>query len=370
MDLKEVINSNNLCLDTYWMILDSPVFYAKLVKIPITEIKAQAVINVTMVEKPCTFCIRAVLEWGSENENPADLDFHVLNVAQNEVGGWKPEGCQDDNEVYWDDQRGPKWGGVSLDVDATAGYGPETVTFAAGVENGQYNLVVNVYTKGVEEADGTFANDPNHRMVVRIYDGTGLIAVALPSSAVRAAGAGSAWWVGTVTKAASGYTYRNIGAVVKKTDRCSADTVCSSLSVVDGTIMLYLRHSLVLNGQYTADNHVQDMNNLGYSSLLLYYGGSCSCWNQTLDSQGPGVCLCNGQLQNKRPVHVSSGIVNVNLDSFQSLIRLSLFHEDVFCTGTYWLYLDSPVFYGKLLKVPFFTDESQVVVYGTMVEKA
>jgi hypothetical protein len=199
------IGTGGFCAGAYWLFLDSPVFYGRLMKITLAPDEPTAVVYGTMVQKSCTFCIRAVLEWGSEHENPADLDFHVLNVAQNEVGGWKPEGCQDDNEVYWDDQRGPKWGGVSLDVDATAGYGPETVTFAAGVENGQYNLVVNVYTKGVEEADGTFANDPNHRMVVRIYDGTGLIAVALPSSAVRAAGAGSAWWVGTVTKATSGY---------------------------------------------------------------------------------------------------------------------------------------------------------------------
>jgi len=90
-----------------------------------------------------------------------------------------------------------------------------------------------------------------------------------------------------------------------------------------------------------------------------------------MDSQGPGNCVCNGFLQNKSPVHVSTGTVSVNSDSFQSVIMLNLFRDDdVFCSGTYWLYLDSSVFYGKLVKITFAPDELQAVVDLTMVQRA
>jgi hypothetical protein len=125
-----------------------------------------------------------------------------------------------------------------------------------------------------------------------------------------------------------------------------------------------------LKGEYSADSHVQDMNNLGYISLSLYFGGSCSCWNETLNSQGLGGCACNGYLQNTKSVHLSTGIVSVSSDSFQSLMLLNLFGENVFCSGTYWLYLDSPVFYGKLVNFTLTFDEPKAVVNLTMVEKA
>ena len=303
------MGAGGFCAGTYWLYLTSPVFYGQLTQVILDSGQTVANVNMTMVQRVvCLYCIRAVLEWGSVSENPPDLDFHVFNVAENAVGGWKPEGCQDSNEVYWDDQRGPKWGGVTLDVDATAGYGPETITFASGVVNGQYYLAVNVYTDGVDVPSATFANDPHRRIVVYIYDSTGLIAVSVPSDAVRAAGA-SAWWAGTITKAATGYTYAQVNAPISKMDRCAMGqgSACGSFAVQKGTLVFYLMHSQVEKGTYSASS--ADVQALTHLSIQMYWGGSCSCWNNDLEVQVSAPCTCDGLLATTATAAISSGSV-------------------------------------------------------------
>ena len=41
--------------------------------------------------------------------------------------------------MYWV-RKGPKFGGVSLDVDCVSEYGPETLTFGGGVRSGDYEV--------------------------------------------------------------------------------------------------------------------------------------------------------------------------------------------------------------------------------------
>jgi hypothetical protein len=67
---------------------------------------------------------RAVLTWGAQ---PRDLDSHTLT----------PSGC----EVYFSHR---VCGGVSLDVDATQGFGPETTTFIDAA-SGTYQFRVFIY---------------------------------------------------------------------------------------------------------------------------------------------------------------------------------------------------------------------------------
>uniref|UniRef100_A0A7S0LYX0 Uncharacterized protein n=1 Tax=Cryptomonas curvata TaxID=233186 RepID=A0A7S0LYX0_9CRYP len=220
-----------LCEGVYWVLLESPHFFPRVVRVILGAGGSGSPARATLVRRPCSLCVRVVLEWGSVADGPADLDLRVLDISPQlpppPAARWRPEGCQDSREVYWASP-GPKFGGVSLDVDFTAGFGPETATFAAGVVDGAYHVAVSVYTAG-DEADPAVLGG---RASVAVYGAGGLLALEAPPLAVWGA---RAWWVGTLTRTRAGYTYATVGNATAKFDRCQVGeavdctTQCSSL---------------------------------------------------------------------------------------------------------------------------------------------
>lgn len=83
--------------------------------------------NVTLSLKAASNVIRVVLTWGA---SPSDLDSHML------FGG---------SHVYY---RSKNVGNVSLDVDDTSSYGPETITINGVKEGTTYHYYVYNYSKG------------------------------------------------------------------------------------------------------------------------------------------------------------------------------------------------------------------------------
>ena len=215
-----------LCQGVYWVHFLSGSFYPRVVRAVLVggsggqDGPARLVLVAT-----CSLCMRVVLEWGAPGEGPTDLDLHALNVtpplAAPPVRRWPPEECEDPYEVYWVPVNvGPKFGGVTLDVDCVNGYGPETLSFPAGVTVGAYQVAVNIYTTGDESDLTTFASDARGVIVVSVYNGSGLVARETPPPAVRPF---KAWWVGTVTRSRAGYGYASVGAGTAKFDRCQSD---------------------------------------------------------------------------------------------------------------------------------------------------
>jgi hypothetical protein len=219
------------CEGVYWVLLESPLFYPRVLRVVLGAGGSGTSAHTTLVRRPCNLCVRVVLEWGAAADGPADLDLRVLNIAPQlpapPAARWRPEGCQEPNEVYWASS-GPKFGGVSLDVDFTDGYGPETVTFADGVTDGAYHVAVSVYTTGDEASPAVLGG----RASVAIYVAGGLLALEAPPLAVWGA---RAWWVGTLTRTRVGYTYVTVGNATAKFDRCQGENTvdcmakCSSL---------------------------------------------------------------------------------------------------------------------------------------------
>ena len=93
--------------------------------------------------------VRIVLTWGRD---PEDLDSHL----------WQPDGSHIDY-----DSKGKNIGGAKLDVDATNGYGPETITISQ-MQNGTYTYAVQHFV-----GDGTLLTSG---AIVRVYRGSQEIA--------------------------------------------------------------------------------------------------------------------------------------------------------------------------------------------------
>jgi len=128
-----------------------------------SDILAGSTADMVMSPKLNPGQFRAVLTWGA---SPPDLDSHVRT----------PCGC----ECYFNTKRclcGSQ--SVSLDVDATRGYGPETMTFSS-ISTGTFTYYVYIYTNG-----GTYVGSNGF---VQIYDSTGLkYSLSVPQSGYNAA---------------------------------------------------------------------------------------------------------------------------------------------------------------------------------------
>jgi hypothetical protein len=99
--------------------------------------------------------IRIVLDWDQE---PKDLDAHLMK-----------EGAY---HISYRDMRASSDGKVTLDHDATHGYGPETITVNSIDKDGTYEFVVHNFSeihknnsRGLSESKGS----------VKVYSSTGLL---------------------------------------------------------------------------------------------------------------------------------------------------------------------------------------------------
>ncbi|EKX38348.1 hypothetical protein GUITHDRAFT_115491 [Guillardia theta CCMP2712] len=128
---------------------------------------------VVMVPLPAPHTLRVVLTWGA---TPLDLDLWVI---ANDGGDPATGGI-----VYWDD-KGPNRG-IQLDVDAVSGFGPETITFGLGAQEGIYKVAVNVYINRGETFQQFKGNE-----TVEFYDSSGLILRSIMPVRVRR----SSWWL-------------------------------------------------------------------------------------------------------------------------------------------------------------------------------
>jgi hypothetical protein len=103
--------------------------------------------------------IRIVLTWG---ETPEDLDSHLMWTNDNIT-----------YEVYFDNMIVNTLNdNVSLDVDDTDSYGPETITIYKSNPNTIYHYFVYDYTNGGSDNSTALSNS---NAVVRIYKGDQLI---------------------------------------------------------------------------------------------------------------------------------------------------------------------------------------------------
>jgi len=99
--------------------------------------------------------VRIVLSWGA---NPSDLDAHLTGP-----------GLYDRDHVYWDDQLGMD---MSLDVDDTSSYGPETITITDQQMFETYRFFVHDYTN---RSSSYSTGLKNSGAKVQIYKGNTLL---------------------------------------------------------------------------------------------------------------------------------------------------------------------------------------------------
>lgn len=113
--------------------------------------------TVTLVSAPNEGSYRIVLSWG---ESPEDLDSHLTG----------PDGSGGRFHMYYSDQDPNE--NVSLDVDDTESYGPETTTIT-NVFNGMYRFSVHNYSDRYLATGGSgIVSSPAK---VELYDHTGLL---------------------------------------------------------------------------------------------------------------------------------------------------------------------------------------------------
>jgi len=110
---------------------------------------------IALSENLATGELRVVLSWG---EFPSDLDLHA----------WVPDGT----EIAYYSLIGD---GISLDVDDTSSFGPETITISEQ-QDGTYNFFVHNYSG----SGSTSIFDSGAR--IDVYDGDGLITSVTPDS--------------------------------------------------------------------------------------------------------------------------------------------------------------------------------------------
>ena len=128
--------------------------------------------------------------------------------------------CSRERPVYFSQRS--SFGGVSLDRDDTTSYGPETLTWDDAAQDGEYQVVVHVYTRG-----GSLRR--SEAQVLVAMRGGGSVVTIQPTAEVLASTcdtakcAGNAccfWWVGTITKTGSDYAFATTNAEISKPSSC------------------------------------------------------------------------------------------------------------------------------------------------------
>lgn len=166
--------------------------------------------------------VRAVLSWGA---SPSDLDFHIYKdmgegttclTCGEEAAADRV--CSQAQPV--DYRRKKSFNGVSLDLDDTTSFGPETITWDDAADEGVYHLVVHVFNQR------TSLRGSEVQVMVALRSG---LVTILPSSEVLESSCGVEtcvfsrccyWWVGTITKEGTSFNFQPANAVIKKPSRC------------------------------------------------------------------------------------------------------------------------------------------------------
>lgn len=104
--------------------------------------------------------LRLVLNWGT---NPKDLDSHLLTPKINGTAYHIQYGNR-----YFGQTNLPPF--AQLDADATAGYGPETITIASNTPG-----IYRYYVRNYKDDQGNTGDFANSDAVVQIYSTSGLI---------------------------------------------------------------------------------------------------------------------------------------------------------------------------------------------------
>lgn len=148
---------------------------------------------VTMVSEPTSGSYRFILVWG---ENPKDLDSHLTG----------PDGSGGRFHMNWSSYEPTS--SVSLDVDDTDSYGPETTTISS-LSNGMYRFSVHNFTNRYLATGGSgIASSP---AVVEVYDHTGL---KYTYTAPSFSGSGDTWRVFEMTVSGSTVSFNAINTYV------------------------------------------------------------------------------------------------------------------------------------------------------------
>ena len=148
--------------------------------------------RVVMVPVPRPGELRIVLTWA---QVPLDLDLWVIPAG--DVPAY----------TYWN-SKGPH-SGVRLDTDCTTGYGPESVTLAAGTLRGAYRVAVNAYSyNGQDACGGTNRCEFQGGETVEFFESWGRVKTATMEAP---APAGNSWWLaGVVTvEGAGAYSFED-----------------------------------------------------------------------------------------------------------------------------------------------------------------
>ena len=182
-------------------------YLASVVKIVASETNGELVSD--FVRQPCASCMTLVLRWGA---TVLDLDVHVFKDSDPSSptlpSSFPTENDQspdDMNRLYWGSVGGgTKWGGVTYAARDDAYYGPESVIFDQGTENGRYQLVVNPFQ----------STSPNNVVptsaVVSVYDVEGLVMNLQPPSEIQG------WYVGNIIKQGSTISWSSVNQLTNK----------------------------------------------------------------------------------------------------------------------------------------------------------
>lgn len=152
---------------------------------------------VTLVDAPTTGSYRIVLTWG---ETPSDLDSHFTG----------PDGSGGRFHMYYSNKNPNQY--VSLDVDDTGSYGPETTTITSFFD-GTYRFSVHNYTNRFTASAGSgIASSPAK---VELYSHTGLIR---SFNAPTFAGSGDTWRAFELVVSGTSITTNTINTYVLVSD--------------------------------------------------------------------------------------------------------------------------------------------------------
>lgn len=151
---------------------------------------------ITLVDAPETGSLRIVLTWG---EIPSDLDSHLTG----------PEGNGERFHMHYSNQNPNEY--ISLDVDDTDSYGPETTTISAFFD-GMYRFSVHNYTDRYTADGGSGIKTSPAK--VELYDSNGLIQTFNPPTFT---GNGDIWRVFEINVNGSNYTVNAVNTYVLTT---------------------------------------------------------------------------------------------------------------------------------------------------------